>query len=86
VAAGLALLAVAVWGLLDHQPRLPSAGAAPAWVHQARATRAPAVTWLPASPGGKAAVSGSPSVPPAPSASAMPAVLPIGAQSIQIAA
>ena len=67
--AGLTLLAVAAWGILVHQPRLPNAGPAPALAQPARATAAAAPS------------AARPAVPPAP---AMPAVLPVGAQSIQI--
>jgi Sortase domain len=70
VGAGLVMLAVAAWGILAHQPRLPSAGPAPAWVRPVNATAAPAASRPAASPAGKAP--------------AMPAVLPVGAQSIRI--
>ena len=38
------LLAVAAWGILAHQPRLPDAGPAPAMAQPARATAAPATS------------------------------------------
>ena len=70
VLVALALLGVAAWGLAAHQPHLPSAGPAPAWVQPERvaATRT-------------AARPARPAVAPAP---AMPAVLPRGADSVQI--
>ena len=72
--AGVALLAVAGWGILVHQPRLPSAGPAPAWVvHPARVTVSPSASATPSASRSSA--------PPAP---AMPAVLPTGVQSVQI--
>jgi hypothetical protein len=71
--AGVALLAVAAWGILVHQP-LPSAGPAPGWlVHPARATVSPSVSMT-------RSASRS-SVPPVP---AMPAVLPAGVRSVRI--
>jgi hypothetical protein len=72
--AGVALLAVAAWGILVHQPRLPSAGPAPGWViHPARATVSPSASVTPSASRS--------SVPPAP---AMLTVLPAGVQSVQI--
>jgi hypothetical protein len=74
IAAGVALLAVAAWGILVHQPRLPSAGPAPGWlVHPARATVSPSVSMT-------RSASRS-AVPPVP---AMPAVLPAGVRSVRI--
>lgn len=67
--AGLALLAVAAWGMLASRPRLPSAGPAPAWVKPVAAR--------PAQGGSRSAAALGP-------ASVLPAVLPVGAQSVTI--
>lgn len=77
VMAALALFGVAAWGYLAHRPHLPSAGPAPAWAQPARATRAPALR----APATARAGTAPPAVPSAP---AMPAVLPVGAQSVSI--
>jgi hypothetical protein len=69
VIAGFGLLAVAGWGFETHQPRLPEAGPAPVLALAAPAAAVP-VAAAPA-----AAV---PDQPP------MPAVLPVGADSVQI--
>ena len=68
--AGLALLAVAAWGMLVSRPRLPSAGPAPAWVRPAAARPAQGVSPAAATALGPAPV--------------LPAVLPVGAQSVSI--
>jgi hypothetical protein len=74
MAAGVLLLAVAAWGILVHQPQLPSAGPAPSWVvRPARATVFPSASVTPSA--GQTSGSAAP---------AMPAVLPTGVQSIQI--
>ena len=82
VAGGLTLLAVAAWGVLAHQPRLPSSGAAPAWAEPAARVSAAAA------PHPTASLSASPrpgrpqsALPPAP---VLPAVLPVGAASVRI--
>jgi hypothetical protein len=72
VLAALSLLGVAAWGLVAHQPHLPSAGPAPAWVKPERV----AATRVAGRPTRSA-----PAEAPAP---VMPAVLPRGAESIQI--
>jgi hypothetical protein len=86
VAAGLALLALAAWGIGDHQVRLPTAGAAPAWAQSqsGRDAAEPAAARPAASPAGKTLARGLPVRSPERSAPAMPAVLPVGAQSVQI--
>ena len=76
---GLALLAVAAWGIVGSRPRLPSAGPAPAWAQPAKAARQPAAQ-LPAAQQPAAPRSAD----TRPTGPAMPAVLPVGAQSVSI--
>jgi hypothetical protein len=80
VAAGLALLAVAAWGIGYHQARLPAAGPAPAWAQPGRPAAGPAAARPAASSDGRTLARGL----PVRSAPAMPAVLPVGAQSVRI--
>ena len=83
-ASGLALLAVAAWGILAHQSRLPSAGPAPAWAQYPQVTTVPTAGRQAASLNGKAAGSGQQPASPLPPAPVLPAVLPVGAQSVEI--
>jgi hypothetical protein len=79
VLAGLALIVVAVGGILISQPRLPSAGSAPAWAQPSPPTQAPATQ----APAAQAPAAQARAV-QAPAAPAMPAVLPVGARSVSL--
>lgn len=69
VAVGIGLLAAAVWGLMAHQPQLPTAGPAP--------VVAPTPALVPAPERTSGSTVTQDRVP-------MPAVLPVGAQSVEI--
>ncbi len=84
MAGGVILLAVAAWGILAHQSRLPSAGSAPAWAQSAPVTAAPAATRSAAGSGETTPERGQPARSSPPSSPAMPAVLPVGVDSVQI--
>ena len=83
VAGGATLLAVATWGILAHQSRLPSAGPPPSWAQPARVAASPAARPA-ASTGAGAPARAQPSRSPLPPPAPLPAVLPVGAQSVQI--
>ena len=79
---GATLLAVATGGILAHQSGLPSAGPPPAWAQPAAATGL--ATGHPAASGAGAPDRGQQARSPLPPSTPMPAVLPVGVDSVQI--
>lgn len=85
VGAGIFLLAVAAWGILAHQTRLPQAGPPPALAYTAKpAVTAQIPTAATAAGGVRRPGAAAPAPSQTPAAPPMPVLLPAGAESVQI--